>query len=206
MAAGAAGHHGAGTILVVDDDEFVAGSFAAAACRAGHRSIHAASLAEAVPLLKQRVAGAILDVVLPDGCGLDLIPLVRRSNRRVPIIVVTGANSAEVANRAHLLEAEYACKPNLFENVACFLRRCAVPPAESLADILDEFAIRHRFTRSERHLLEAAVETTGHEALAKALGVTDNTVKKHIARILLKTSFERLEDFISVIRARSVRR
>lgn len=65
----------------------------------GHAEIHAAAtLAEAQALARSLTFDAgLIDVDMPDGCGLDVIPDLRdRRGDPVPIVVFTGADAAPV--------------------------------------------------------------------------------------------------------------
>ena len=91
------------TALVVDDDDGDAlllsrllsaggGSFRTEVC---------ATLSDAVGWLEKHEADLVLlDQSLPDGHGLECITRIRQQNDDVPIVMLTGLNDREMADRA----------------------------------------------------------------------------------------------------------
>jgi DNA-binding response OmpR family regulator len=65
-------------VLIVEDETLLRRCLTRLLERSGHRVVPAGSLEEARELLREQpVDAAILDVGLPDGNGLDLLPLTR---------------------------------------------------------------------------------------------------------------------------------
>ena len=76
-------------VLVVDDEAQIRRFLRVSLGAEGMQVIEAASLAEARVQLRQQLPGLlILDLGLPDGDGLDLIPIVRQDSS-LPIIVLS---------------------------------------------------------------------------------------------------------------------
>src|SRR4029078_8449900 len=69
---------------------------------------------------------AILDVRLPDGSGLDLLPLLGSSPRPTPTLVVTGDVTPEIARAAFAWQASYMIKPGSREDLRTFVMRARV--------------------------------------------------------------------------------
>src|SRR5688572_4206547 len=99
-------------ILIVEDDAELAralGRFFRA-----HRPVETAgTLAEARAFLAQprEWSAVILDLMLPDGLGLDLLDEIRAKQMQMPVLVLTGELDRSFVNRAQALRAEYVCKP-----------------------------------------------------------------------------------------------
>lgn len=54
----------------------------------------------------------ILDMTLPDGCGLDIIPALKARKSDVTIVVVTGMQTPEIAERVRAAGVDhYFTKP-----------------------------------------------------------------------------------------------
>jgi two-component system nitrogen regulation response regulator GlnG len=127
-------------ILIVDDEPAIRrlllraleglsideGSFVEAATRAEAEAI----IDEALPDF------AILDVVLPDGSGLDLLATIKQRDARVPTIVITAAGDSQTAIEAMKRGAfDYLQKPLDIEHVrrvaqqAVNARRLMLEPA-----------------------------------------------------------------------------
>ncbi len=116
-------------ILIVEDEPAIAESLAYALRRDGFTTTLAPTLADARRAFP--VASLIiLDLMLPDGSGFDLIGDVRRSATAVPIIVLTSRD--DEADRVAALETgadDYVTKPfstrEMTARVRAVLRRSA---------------------------------------------------------------------------------
>ena len=96
-------------LLLVDDDPAFGRVLATALGRRGFRVTLAASVAEARALLHGIAVGhAVLDLRLPDGSGLDLIPLLRERNPTVRVVMLSGYASIPTAIDAIKLGAAYS--------------------------------------------------------------------------------------------------
>lgn len=122
-------------ILVVEDEPAIAESLAYALRRDGFGVTQAGTLAGAERALGE-ASLVILDLMLPDGSGFDLIGKVRRSGLGTPIIVLTSRD--DEADRVAALETgadDYVQKPfstrEIVARVRAVLRR-AQPPAPLL--------------------------------------------------------------------------
>ncbi len=90
-------------ILIVDDDVQLCHMLAATIEQMGHRAVWAHSIHEGLAKAYEAMPDVVfLDVVLPDGNGLDAIQLLRRAPSTPEIILMTGkgdVDSAELATR-----------------------------------------------------------------------------------------------------------
>ncbi|HET6146214.1 MAG TPA: response regulator [Polyangia bacterium] len=102
-------------VLVVDDSLTVRMDLAEALESAGLRAVACASLREARAALAQgSIAVAILDVLLPDGDGLDLLQEIRSTPATAAIPVLMLSTEAEVRDRIRGLQTgatDYVGKP-----------------------------------------------------------------------------------------------
>ena len=95
-------------LLLVDDDPVFGRVLATALRRRGFQVTLAASVAQARDLLPQlRASHAVLDLRLPDGSGLELVPLLRERLPQVRIVVLSGYASIPTAIDAIKLGATY---------------------------------------------------------------------------------------------------
>jgi two-component system, OmpR family, response regulator RegX3 len=123
------------TILLVEDERSITEPLAAALGREGFDTAVVGTVAEALELAERtRPDLVLLDVMLPDGSGLDVCRELRRSSR-VPIIMLTARG--EEADRIVGLELgadDYIVKPFSAREVAAriraVLRRADGPEAE----------------------------------------------------------------------------
>ena len=124
------------TILVVDDDAADRDLIVQTVTRQGHTALPAATAAEGWKLAQQgRADTAVLDVLLPDGDGIDLFRKIRSIDNTLPVIFVTASGSSNTAIEAMQLGAlDYLVKPLRVAEVrtlvdrALEVRRLAVEP------------------------------------------------------------------------------
>jgi two-component system, NtrC family, sensor kinase len=102
-------------ILIVDDSLTVRMDLDEAFGQAGFRTLPCASAAEAREILgRERVDVAILDVVLPDGDGVELLAELRQLTADRHVVVLMLSSEVEVRDRLRGLETgadEYVGKP-----------------------------------------------------------------------------------------------
>jgi DNA-binding response OmpR family regulator len=124
-------------ILIVEDEPAIAESLAYALRRDGFTTTLAPTLADARRALSS-ASLVILDLMLPDGSGFDLLGDVRRNATAVPIIVLTSRD--DEADRVAALETgadDYVTKPfstrEMTARVRAVLRRSAATAAANAA-------------------------------------------------------------------------
>ena len=100
-------------ILAVDDDPSALFLFREALQTPDRPVRTAADAASGMAAIRDKTPSVILlDLVLPDASGLELLEKIRAVSRRVPIIVITGEAEAETAIEAMRLGAyDYVAKP-----------------------------------------------------------------------------------------------
>lgn len=111
--------------LILDDERTVATTLAAL-CRAESiDTMSAFSVAEARELIHQHsFAGFLLDYQLPDGTGLEVAQEIRKQNRSVPILFITGYETDELRQIAQpLAVSEIIAKPFDFDQLRQLLRK-----------------------------------------------------------------------------------
>ncbi len=96
----------ASEILIVDDEKNIRRSLARSLSVEGYGTATAATLAEA----RERLADTrpdlvLLDVQLPDGNGLDLLEEVKGAHRELPVVMMSGHGTIEMAIQATRLGA-----------------------------------------------------------------------------------------------------
>ena len=111
------------TILVVEDEESIATPLVEALAREGFDATVARTAAESLELAERMQPELVLlDLMLPDGSGFDVLRELRRSSA-VPVIVVSAR--AEEADRVVGLELgadDYVVKPFSAREVAARIR------------------------------------------------------------------------------------
>jgi DNA-binding NtrC family response regulator len=101
------------TVLVVDDDKSILRTFTRILQRAGYSTETAENGKEALDKIQARTYdAALIDVVLGDSNGLDLLPKIEENSPKTVKIVVTGSDSTENRDEACRNGADaYMTKP-----------------------------------------------------------------------------------------------
>jgi DNA-binding response OmpR family regulator len=197
-------------ILVVEDEPAILESVAYALRRDGF----SVSVAETVVEAREHGAGVelvILDLMLPDGSGFDLIGDLRQGGRAVPIIVLSSRDGE--ADRVAALESgadDYVTKPfsprEVVARVRAVLRRSASRQASAEGAVspffIDRATRRARvagreleLTRVEFDLLASLLENPGRvytraqlidDVWGDGFAITDRTIDSHVKALRRK--------------------
>jgi len=126
-----------GTFLVVDDDEAFRTRLVKALISRGYETHGAATVAEAIKIASQvSPDGAVVDLRMPGGSGLDLIPELVSQLPGIQIVVLTGYGSIATAVEAVRRGAiNYLTKPLDADQILAAFDREAEPPAESIPSL-----------------------------------------------------------------------
>ena len=178
-------------ILVVEDDVQLAGALRRTLQQ--YRPVHvSATIRDARDALRRRRnwVGAVLDISLPDGSGVEFLQELRRLWPNLPVMMLTGHLERDYLNRAQALGAEYVCKPAGRDNLIPFVKRAVIEnqDAEALvASYVHEYAERMHLSPRETQLLSLSVRGLSRGAAAQELGTAENTVKAQTRTLLRKT-------------------
>ncbi len=126
-------------LLVVDDEPAVVALFEHIFADSDINVISAASIEAADMLIKQAKPDAVmLDVILPDGDGLEAFVRIKKSDPQLPVVIMTGGRDSQTAIQAMQLGAmDYLVKPldvralNKVVRRAFEVRRLMVEPVEN---------------------------------------------------------------------------
>ena len=200
------------TVLVVEDEPAIAESLAYTLGREGYDVRLADSVAAAQPLLPE-VQLVILDLMLPDGSGFDILSQSRRINPP-PAVIILSSRDHE-ADRVAGLETgadDYVTKPfsprEVVARVRAVLRRTeerqarmAVPNLALAVDPATRRATAQgkaiELTRVEFDLLACLLDEPGRvftrgQLIEKIWGdnfaITDRTVDSHVKALRKKVS------------------
>ena len=116
----AADWSGTGTVLVVDDEKAIRGFLVLVLQRAGFDVLEAEDGEEGLAVFRvhaEKVRAVLTDLTMPRMDGLKLATALRAERPMLPILVMSGYNSEEAADRFKGL------------NIAGFIRKPLVPGA-----------------------------------------------------------------------------
>jgi DNA-binding response OmpR family regulator len=105
------------TLLLVEDERDILENNRKFFTAEGYRVLTAENLAQARDHLSKETPGAIvLDIMLPDGNGLDLLTELREAGSKIPVIMLTAwGKSSDVARGLKLGANDYMSKPFTYE-------------------------------------------------------------------------------------------
>ncbi|CAN5924348.1 response regulator transcription factor [soil metagenome] len=200
-------------VLVVDDHPlFRAGLELVLARHAGLEVVGAATnAAEALRLVEETLPDLVLcDINLPDLDGIELTRRLRRRYPKIRVIVVTlHMDDERILAALHAGAAGFLTKDAAGEELVALIRRVGngeypindlvLARAGVASRLLDEFrglteraaahADREIFspiTPRELMVLDAAAHGQSNKEIARALAISDQTVKNHMTAILRK--------------------
>ena len=117
-----------GTIIIADDDVSVRTVLSQAVTRAGCRVKSTGAIATLWRWIEEGEGDAvILDVVLPDGDALDILPALKKKRPELPIIVISANNTILTTIRANESGAyEYFPKPFDIKQILSSLNKALI--------------------------------------------------------------------------------
>src|ERR1035441_250871 len=104
------------TVLILDDEPVIRDVLGSVLAKAGFVTREAASAAEGLErLAKESIDLLLLDLMLPDRPGLEVLAEVKARHPEVPVVVVTAYSSVESAISA-MREGAFPHPPKPFRN------------------------------------------------------------------------------------------
>jgi two-component system NtrC family response regulator len=112
-------------ILIIDDDLMIGQTLSHMMRRMGYEAVHAQTLKDGLKAAQtQPVDVVLLDVQMPDGSGLDILPHLRVTASNPEVIIITGLGTPDGAELAITNGAwDYVEKPLSLEGVTLPLTR-----------------------------------------------------------------------------------
>ena len=182
-----------GRILIIDDEEAIRESLEALLDFEGYETRSAGTAGEGIATLNDEVFDLVLlDLMLPDRSGIDVVEEVRRTNSQIPIVMLTAYGSLENAVKAIkcgandfltkpwnndklLIEIEQTIKQNRLEQENAQLR-AALRTRYSFANLIGKSdSMRHVFelvaqvAKSRATILVQGESGTGKELISNAI-------------------------------------
>jgi len=112
-------------ILIIDDEEYVRDVLSARVLQLKHHPEFALTFNQALEMINSKPFDIVfVDINLPDGNGLDLLPIIRRNQLQPEIIIITGFSSdegAEIAIKNGVWD--YITKPLIKDDILLRIKR-----------------------------------------------------------------------------------
>ena len=163
----------------------------------------AAPLADAERMLDQApVAGAVLELDLPDGSALPLLRRLRLATKPLPVLVLSASGSVLHASAASALGADFASKHEPVSALAPRITQLVTrltKDRDHVSELVAEMAVRGSLTRAEREALEVFLRTGNRSCLAGELGIAETSVKSRVRSVCRKLGLANLAEIYRVI-------
>ena len=169
-------------LLVVDDDPVLAEALERGFARRGFAVVVASTFAQAVEAIEAEARGfdfAVLDLRLPGGHGLQLVPMLRNAHPRARIVMLTGYGSVPTAIDAIKRGATYyLAKPVDIDDILAAFEH-DVDRHEAVLD-----ATPMSLTRLEWEHIQRVLHDHGGNvsAAARALSMHRRTLQRKLAK------------------------
>jgi DNA-binding NtrC family response regulator len=181
---------GAGSILVIDDEPVLQDVLGALLKNAGYDYHQATTAASGMQVLRdEEIDVVLLDLMLPDRSGLELLPEIKTFDQHLPVVVITAYSSVESAIEAMRLGAfHYVPKPFKNEEVLHLVQRAAERRSllvenlqlrsrlEGMGEIVgtsrrieEVFELMRRAAPARSNILIVGESGTGKELVARAI-------------------------------------
>lgn len=190
-----------GTVFVIDDDPSVRKALVRLIRSAGLR---VESFPSAQAFLARDpgngVSCAVVDLQMPEVSGLDLQELLKRADRPIPLIFLTGhgdvPSSVRAMKRGAVDFIQKPCKDrDLFPAIAQALARDRRAGAER-AERREIQSRLDTLTPRESQVFRGVVTGSLNKQIAADLGIAEKTIKVHRARVMEKMKAGSLADLV----------
>ena len=153
----------------------------------------------------------ILDLELSGTSGLDAIPGIKAASPHTRIVIFSAyAGEERVATAFERGADSYVLKGTSSDELVAVIRAVAsggtlIPPdiAAQLARAVRQ-PRRDRLTEREREALALLAEGLANRAIAERLGITERTVKFHVAEILARLGASNRAQAVAIAKARGI--
>ena len=153
----------------------------------------------------------VLDLELGGKSGLDAIAGVKAASPRTRIVIFSAyAGEERVATAFERGADSYVLKGTSSDELVAVVRAVAAGGSLIPPDIAAQLARavrqprRDRLTERERETLALLAEGLANRAIAERLGITERTVKFHVAEILARLGASNRAQAVAIAKARGI--
>ena len=148
----------------------------------------------------ERPGCIVLDLMLPDATGIDVLRKLVERGCRLPVVFMSGiARVSEAVEALKLGSIDFLEKPFDIEDMSAALQRAVAIDRERRRDGLDRELLRRRFaslTPREAQVMEHIVRGAANKEVAALLGLSHKTVEVHRANVMRKTRAGSLAELV----------
>ena len=148
----------------------------------------------------ERPGCVVIDLMLPDISGIDVLEQVSRDGNELPVVFISGmARVSEAVQALKLGSIDFVEKPFDVHQIADILRRAVSLDLRRRQTGADHEQTRQRFeslTPRERQVMEQIVRGAANKEVAAKLGLSHKTVEVHRANVMRKTQAGSLAELV----------
>jgi len=191
-------------IFVVDDDAAVRDALSMALRSEGYSVEGFATAASILNVVRMRAPAAILlDLMLPDQSGLEVLKTLKAEQFPAPVLMITGHGDIPMAVEAIKLGAyDFVEKPFTVDAILDQLKG-AINAQSRREQSAGEIDLSHVggavLTPREREVLREIATGASSKEAGRILGISPRTVEVHRARIMDKLGARNAADLIRII-------
>lgn len=183
-------------VVLCDDHRLFIEPFAAALGMRGHQVVvvtRPGALLQAVD--RHRPDLCVVDLMFPEGSGLDLVAQLRRRHPGCKVVVLTGSPSPrDAAAAASSGAAGFLQKDQAISAIFLALDRIAaggmapppIPHPQEQGERADVRRLMNHLTHREREVLRRLIGAEDTMAIARSMGVAPSTARTHLQNVLFK--------------------
>jgi FixJ family two-component response regulator len=142
----------------------------------------------------------VIDLVLPDMTGIELLQELSRRGCQLPVVFMSGmASIAEAVKALKLGSIDFLEKPFEMQSMLATVQNALRLDEERRRSGEDREAVRKRFeqlTRRETEVMEQIVRGAANKEVAARLGLSPKTVEVHRANVMRKTQAHSLAELV----------
>lgn len=142
----------------------------------------------------------VLDLILPDATGIEVLQELAKRECKLPVVFVSGmARVSEAVSALKLGSVDFIEKPFEVQDMLTVIRRAIELDAGNRRNELDQGQLRSRFDKlspREREVMEQVVQGAANKEVAAVLGLSPKTVEVHRANVMRKTNAQSLAELV----------
>ena len=142
----------------------------------------------------------VIDLVLPDMTGIELLQELGRRQCKLPVVFMSGlARASEAVKAIKLGSVDFLEKPFELQQMLTTVRQAIALDQERRRSGIDRIDMERRFaqlTPRENEVMEQVVKGAANKEVAARLGLSPKTVEVHRANVMRKTRAGSLAELV----------